>query len=87
MISRRNFENLSMNVPLILNEKDFDRWFQDLSLNQYRKIIFSKIFFALCIFSMVISNAQETTNSTLIIPASDFLYEVPKGNYITDAET
>lgn len=47
--------------------------------------VLKKMFFAAVIFLFTICHAQQSTNSTLIIPASDFLDEIPKGNYVTTA--
>jgi len=43
------------------------------------------MFFAAVIFLFNIIQAQHSASSTLIVPASDFLDEIPKGNYITTA--
>ena len=47
--------------------------------------VLKKMFFAAVIFLFTICHSQQSTNSTLIIAASDFLDEIPKGNYVTTA--
>lgn len=47
--------------------------------------ILNKIFLVAVIFLFNIFHSQQPANSTIIVPASDFLDEIPKGNYITTA--
>lgn len=47
--------------------------------------VLKKMFLAAVIFLFTIFHSQQSGNSTLIISASDFLDEIPKGNYITNA--
>lgn len=47
--------------------------------------ILNKIFLVAVIFLFNIFHSQQSANSTIIVPASDFLDEIPKGNYVTTA--
>ena len=47
--------------------------------------VLKKMFLAAVIFFCTFFQAQQSAISTLIIPASDFLDEIPKGNYVTTA--
>lgn len=47
--------------------------------------VLKKMFLAAVIFLCTICHSQQSANSTIIVPASDFLDEIPKGNYVTTA--
>jgi len=74
--------NFQLNKMELFTLMKFDFWVRRLQLNFNYKNIFIKIIF---VFSISLFKAQEFSQSTIIIPASDFLDEIPKGNYITTA--
>jgi len=45
-----------------------------------------KCFFIALIFSTHFVDAQKVSGETIVVPASDFLDDIPKGNYVTTAE-
>jgi hypothetical protein len=60
----------------------------------YIRVFFTFLFFHMVMYMRVanggvgitpLSYPRDTTGRTIIVPASDFLYELPKGNTITDA--
>lgn len=83
---RGNFKHIKVNQLTFLNLKSFVFGSQKIVDDQCRGITFKKTILAVLIISAAFLQAQERSDYTIVIPASNFLEEVPKGNYITDAE-